>query len=175
MALHRKCRAPLARDPSAWYMVCCTPVFTHCPKATGPIEPSKQSRLERVCHASVPKPLRKLWGKAWPCIASSLGPALLPKCLQDRLSRENSEGPCAHEKMVRPPHSTCDVAMSNLKKKFLGTRTLSGLARAMLSIRRLQALPSVAKNVPVTLLVVAHRSDRGTVGGLENGLPKWCI
>src|SRR5262249_7178711 len=143
--LHRKCRAPCARSVGLVYGLLYIQSFIHCPKATGPIEPSKQSRLERVCDASVPKPLRKLWGKAWPGVAPSLGPALLPQGVQDRLSRENSEGPCAHEKMVRPPHSTCDIAMSNLKKKFLG-RTFSGPVKAMLSVQQLRALPSLTKN-----------------------------
>ena len=51
-------------------------------------------------HDQFGEPLRKLWGKVWSCLPSPLGPALLSQSLQGRFPCENSEGSCAHEKVV---------------------------------------------------------------------------
>src|SRR5262245_42389305 len=63
------------------------------------------------------KTAAQIVGEAWSCIAPSLGPALLPQNLQERLPCEDHEGSYPHEKMVRSAHhSTHDLARSNLKE-----------------------------------------------------------
>ena len=64
--------------------------------------------LTGQAHEQVGELLRRLWRQARSCFPSSLGPSLLPQSLQGQLSCKVSEGPCAHEKVVRRSPSRSD-------------------------------------------------------------------
>jgi len=65
-----------------------------------PPRPKGARQIGGEFHEQVGEPLRTLWGKVWSRLPQPLGPAILPKGLQGRFPCENSEGPCAHEKVV---------------------------------------------------------------------------
>src|ERR1700704_3711320 len=59
-------------------------------------------------HGHVRRPLCKLWWKVWPGLPSPLEAAVLQQSLQDQLPCKNSQGLCAHEKVVWPTSSRGD-------------------------------------------------------------------
>ena len=59
-----------------------------------------------------------MWGEVWSYLPPPLGPALLPQSLQGRFPCENSEGPCAHEKVVW----TCRILIRREIGRFDGSR-----------------------------------------------------
>jgi hypothetical protein len=60
-------------------------------------------------HGQDRRPLCKLWWKVRSCLSSPLGAAVLPQSLQNQLPCKNSQGLCAHEKVVWLTSSRGDV------------------------------------------------------------------
>ena len=76
-------------------------------------------------HDQVGEPLCKLWWKVWSCLPSPLGAAVLPQSLQDQLPCKNSQGLCAHEKVVWHVSSRGDVDEEPVRRRAVVAATRS--------------------------------------------------
>src|SRR3981189_3552878 len=76
-------------------------------------------------HGQDRRPLCKLWWKVRSCLPSPLGAAVLPQSLQDQLPCKNSQGLCAHEKVVWLISSRGDVDAGLIRRRAVVAATRS--------------------------------------------------
>jgi hypothetical protein len=120
-------------------------------------------------HDQVGEPLRKLWGKVWPRLPQPLGPALLPQSLQGRFPCENSEGLCAHEKVV------WRVKASFIPKEFLARvgegKTISKYRKDQIVFSQGEVAESIfyIQQGKVKLTVVSEQGKEAVVAILGPG------